>query len=227
MAVTPSLKELKEILKPMTWKDRVEYLWTYYKIVLAALLGVAVLISIVVSSIQSKQIKTLYSGMLVSVHMEQEDRDAVVEDLTALFEGDGKKQVVELLDVTYIPGDDPANLEMNNAAAMKITLMVAAESLDYILVDGVTYEELVRHSPYQDLRNVLSQAQQDQLKDFIIWKEANEEMPSYPMALDVSHTEFVKTLAPYEEEVFLVFVGNTENGSRDQAFVDYILNWKE
>ena len=227
MAVTPSLKELKEILKPMTWKDRVEYLWTYYKIVLAALLGVAVLISIVISSIQSKQIKTLYSGMLVSVHMEQEDRDAVVEDLTALFEGDGKKQVVELLDVTYIPGDDPANLEMNNAAAMKITLMVAAESLDYILVDGVTYEELVRHSPYQDLRNVLSQAQQDQLKDFIIWKEANEEMPSYPMALDVSHTEFVKTLAPYEEEVFLVFVGNTENGSRDQAFVDYILNWKE
>ena len=227
MAVTPSLKELKEVLKPMTWKDRVEYLWTYYKIVLAALLGVAVLISIVVSSIQSKQIKTLYSGMLVSVHMEQEDRDAVVEDLTALFEGDGKKQVVELLDVTYIPGDDPANLEMNNAAAMKITFMVAAESLDYILVDGVTYEELVRHSPYQDLRNVLSQAQQDQLKDFIIWKEANEEMPSYPMALDVSHTEFVKTLAPYEEEVFLVFVGNTENGSRDQAFVDYILNWKE
>ena len=39
MAVTPSLKELKEILKPMTWKDRAEYLWTYYKIVLAALLG--------------------------------------------------------------------------------------------------------------------------------------------------------------------------------------------
>lgn len=227
MAVTPSLKELKEILKPMTWKDRAEYLWTYYKIVLAALLGVAVLISIVVSSIQSKQIKTLYSGMLVSVHMEQEDRDAVVDDLTALFEGDGKKQIVELLDVTYIPGDDPANLEMNNAAAMKITLMVAAESLDYILVDDGTYEELVRHSPYQNLRNVLSPTQQDQLKDFIIWKEANEEMPSYPMALDISHTEFAKKLAPYEEKVYLVFVGNTENGSRDQAFVDYILNWQE
>ena len=227
MAVTPSLSELKKILKSMTWKDRVEYLWTYYKIVLVAILGVVMFISIVVSSIQNKQIKTLYSGMTVGIQMSQEDRENTTQELTALFEGDGKKQVVELADVSYIPGDDPANLETNNAAAMKITLMVAAESLDYLLVDGDVYDELIRYNTYQDLRNVLTQTQQEQLEEYIIWKEAYEEIPSYPMALDISHTSFVKTLAPYEKEVYLVFVGNTENGSRDQAFINYILNWKE
>lgn len=227
MSVKPSMKELKAILKPMTWKDRLEYLWTYYKIVLVAILGVAALISIVVGGIQKKQIQTLYSGIFVGVQLEQGDRDAVVKDLTELFEGDGKKQIVELSDVAYIPGDDPANLELNNAAAMKVTVMVAAKSLDYILTDKATYEELICHSPYQDLRSVLTEEQQKRLKNEFVWIESNEEMPGYPMALDISETEFVKKHVPYQKGVYLVFVGNTGNNSRDPAFIDYIFNWKE
>lgn len=227
MAVTPSLKELKSILKPMNWKDRLEYLWTYYKLVLVALLAVAMVVSIVVSSIQNKQIVTLYSGMLLSMNMQQEDREAVVEDLTELFDGDGEKRVVDLAEVAYIPGEDPANMEMNSAAIMKITLMVAAESLDYIMTDSEAYEEVIQHSPYADLREILSQAQQAQLEQYMIWKEADEEQPSYPMALDISHTEFVKKHTPYQKEVYLLFVGNTENGCRNQAFIDYIFNWSE
>ena len=225
MAVTPSFQELKNILKPMSWKDRVEYLWTYYKIVLVGLVGVAMLISIVATSIQNMQIQTLYSGILVSVQMEAEQKESVIQDLTALFEGDGNKKVVALAEVTYIPGGDTANLEMNNAAAMKITLLVAADSLDYILVDGDTYKELIQFSSYQDLRNVLSAEQQEMWKDHFLWKEAYEDTPSYPMALDITHTEFAKTAAPYEKELYLVFVGNPDHLDRDRAFVDYIDNW--
>ena len=226
MSVTPSFSELKAILKPMSWKDRVEYLWTYYKVVLVAVVVVLAIISLVVSAIQSKQIQTLYSGALINLSVEREDQDELVNELTALLDGDGKNRVVKLTDIAYIPGNDPDNYEVNDAGAMKLAMLVTTGSLDFILTDDDTYGELIEREPYANLQNILTQEQQTQLKDNMIWRKADGENPSYPMALDISSTAFAKAVAPYEKVVYLVFVGNTENGERNQAFLDYILNSK-
>ena len=226
MSVTPSFSELKAILKPMSWKDRVEYLWTYYKVVLVAVVVVLAIISLVVSAIQSKQIQTLYSGALINLSVEREDQDELVNELTALLDGDGKNRVVKLTDIAYIPGNDPDNYEVNDAGAMKLAMLVTTGSLDFILTDDDTYGELIEREPYANLQNILTQEQQTQLKDNMIWRKADGENPSYPMALDISSTAFAKAVAPYEKVVYLVFVGNTENSERNQAFLDYILNSK-
>ena len=226
MSVTPSFSELKAILKPMSWKDRVEYLWTYYKVVLVAVVVVLAIISLVVSAIQSKHIQTLYSGALINLSVEREDRDEMVNELTALLDGDGKNRIVKLTDIAYIPGNDPENFEVNDAGAMKLAMLVTTGSLDFILTDDDTYGELIEREPYANLQNILTQEQQTQLKDNMIWRKADGENPSYPMALDISSTAFAKAVAPYEKVVYLVFVGNTENGERNQAFLDYILNSK-
>ena len=226
MSVTPSFSELKAILKPMSWKDRVEYLWTYYKVVLVAVVVVLAIISLVVSAIQSKHIQTLYSGALINLSVEREDRDEMVNELTALLDGDGKNRIVKLTDIAYIPGNDPENFEVNDAGAMKLAMLVTTGSLDFILTDDDTYGELIEREPYANLQNILTQEQQTQLKDNMIWRKADGENPSYPMALDISSTAFAKAVAPYEKVVYLVFVGNTENSERNQAFLDYILNSK-
>lgn len=225
MSVTPSFSELKTILKPMSWKDRVEYLWTYYKVVLVFLAVVLAIISMVVNVIKSNQIQTLYSGALINLSVEQEDQDRMVSELSALLDGDGKKRVVTLTDIAYIPGNDPENFEMNDAGAMKLAMLVTTGSLDYILTDDGTYAELIERDSYANLQNILTQEQQIQLQDIMIWRKADGEIPSYPMALDISNTAFAKAVAPYEKAVYLVFVGNTENSGRNQAFLDYILNY--
>lgn len=225
MSVTPSFSELKTILKPMSWKDRIEYLWTYYKVVLVVVAVVLAIISMVVSAIQSKQIQTLLSGALINLSVEQEDQDKMVNELTALLDGDGKKRIVKLTDIAYIPGNDPENFEINDAAAMKLAMLVTTGSLDYILTDDGTYAELIERELYANLQNILTQEQQTQLKDNMIWRQADEKNPSYPMALDISNTAFAKAVAPYEKAVYLVFVGNRENGERNQAFLDYVLNY--
>lgn len=225
MSVTPSFSELKTILKPMSWKDRVEYLWTYYKVVLVFLAVVLAIISMVVNVIKSNQIQTLYSGAMINLSVEQEDQDEIVNELTALLDGDGKKRVVTLTDIAYIPGNDPENFEMNDAGAMKLAMLVTTGSLDFILTDDDTYGELIEREPYANLQNILTQEQQTQLQDNMIWREADGEYPSYPMALDISSTAFAKAVAPYEKVVYLVFVGNTENSERNQAFLDYVLNY--
>ena len=160
MSVTPSFSELKTILKPMSWKDRIEYLWTYYKVVLVVVAVALAIISMVVSAIQSKQIQTLLSGALINLSVEQEDQDKMVNELTALLDGDGKKRIVKLTDIAYIPGNDPENFEINDAAAMKLAMLVTTGSLDYILTDDGTYAELIERELYANLQNILTQEQQ-------------------------------------------------------------------
>ena len=222
MSVTPTLKELKSILKPMSWKDRLEYLWTYYKVVLVIAAVIGMILSLVVSAIQSKQIQTLYSGVLINLVVEQEKQDEIVNELTELLDGDGKKRIVKLTDINYIPGNDPVDFEMNDAGATKLAILVTTGSLDYILTDDGVYAELIARDTYANLQNILTQEQQAQLKDSMIWREADEENPSYPMALDISDTAFAKDVAPYNKVVYLIFVGNSGNGERNQAFLEYI-----
>lgn len=222
MSVTPSLKELKSILKPMSWNDRLDYLWTYYKVVLVLALVAAMIISIVVSAIQSKQIQNLYSGALINLVVEQEKQDDIINELTDLMHGDGKKRIVKLTDISYIPGNDPEDFEINDAAAMKLAMLVTTGSLDYILTDDGTYAELIARDTYANLQNILTEEQQTQLKDNMIWREADGEYPSYPMALDISDTAFAKRIAPYNKVVYVIFVGNTGNSERNQAFLEYI-----
>lgn len=225
MTVTPSLEKLKEILKPMTWKERIDYLWTYYKLALAAIFGAIFLVAIVASTIYYKQIQHIYNGALLGVSVEYELQDQMKEEIGTLYDVDGKKQVVDLSYLMYLDSSEMINMETNQATNIKLTAMIAAKSLDYILVDEFAYNSLIKGNPFADVRRSLSADQLSQLEDHLIWTEETEETPSYPMVVDISHTSFAKTYAPSEKIVYLVFLDGSPNQDRSVTFVDYILNW--
>ncbi len=226
-SVTPSFRELKVILKPMSWKARLDYLWTYYKIVPILFVCLLAVISVVVTSIQNSKIESLHSGVLFGVTVSEEASGVLSDDLLAYFEGDGEERVVYCNSFTYMEGNDPAYLEVNQASSMQLVASLAARELDYVIFTAGTYKNYVHPDGYyEDLRRVLTAEQLEELSDLLVWTEKYEDIESYPVALDISGTEFAKHCNRVGEELYLVIPIANPNLERTPLFIDYLLNWK-
>ena len=226
-SVTPTFRELLEILKPMSWKTRLDYLWTYYKIVPVIIACVIAVISIVITSIQNSKIETLHSGALFGVTVSDEGATVLSDDLLVLFEGDGEERVVDYQTFQYLDGDDPINIEGNRNATMQLLANIAAGSLDYVIFSEASFKNYVYPDGYyDDLRNVLTAQQIEKLSDLLVWTEKIEDIESYPVALDISNTEFAKCCNRMSEKLYLVIPIGNPHRDRSSLFVDYLLNWK-
>ena len=78
--IMPSFKELKEDMKDMTFGEKVDHLWTYYKIYLfLALVAIFMIVMVVNIAINASK-KIVVSGMLANVEMTQEGYDYLTID---------------------------------------------------------------------------------------------------------------------------------------------------
>ncbi len=221
--VTPSLKKLGEILAPMSWKDRLEYLWTYYKFVLAILAAAILVISLIVNAVQGSKIDTLYGGALLGTSVSEEKCEAFSQELLELFDGDGVNQVIDFSMIPYYSINGEINVELQQTAIMKLTVMVAAQSLDFILTDADSFELFISQSDYADIRTLLTPEQQAQLEPYYVYSKESEETKPYPIAVDISHTAFARNFLSKDGTLYLTFPGNGENPQRNEAFVNYLL----
>ena len=60
-------RSFKDIMARMTWPERLEYLWTYYKWVLVAAVFAVILLCAAASILRAKTTETLFSISVVNV----------------------------------------------------------------------------------------------------------------------------------------------------------------
>lgn len=220
-----SLKKLKETLAPMTWKQRIDHLWTYYKVVAVVFVILCIVVSLVITGIQNKQIDHLYSGVLVNTPLTDEGMAVFTNDLLQRYGTGNGKEVIDLEQLYY--GDDsiPDIAENNQDVLLRLTVLAGAQSVDVILCDEYFLNQFVVYSGYGDVRNILSEKQLAQLSEKLVWSKEISENESYPVAVDISDTEFVKNCVTKSNKVYLFFPHSSDNAERNVDFVDYILQW--
>lgn len=227
----PSMKEsltkLKQTLAPMTWQQRLDHLWTYYKVVAVIFVIFCIVVSLVITGIQNKQIDHLYSGVLVNVPLTDDGMAVFTNDLLLRYGSGNGKEVIDLEQLYY--GDDsiPDIAENNQDVLLRLTVLAGAQSVDAILCNEYFLNQFVIYSGYGDMRQILSEQQQEKLSDRLVWSKEISENASYPVAVDISGTEFVKNCVSNTDKVYLFFPHSSDNAERNIDFVDYILQWKK
>ena len=222
-----SAKGIKETISGMTFKGKMEYLWTYYKWVLAVAAGVILLICIIVSSVMNKSVTILYSGTIINAELSEEGETYLTDDLFAHLGGVEKKEKVELTSSYYNDLSTTQDPEADSAAAMRITAMVAAKELDYIIMDELSYNYYKKASIFSSLDEELSQELMDQLSDRVVYYTDEEEGNTYPIALDITDTAFAQDCIQNGKTVYIAFCGNTEHSAQNYQFLEYLLNWQQ
>ena len=238
--VLPSLKELKEDMQGMTFREKADHLWTYYKEWLIVVVLVALSVSVTVTSIQNLSKNIVCSSTFANISMTAEGMRYLKEGFPEHLGVDNVKDVVEINYTNFQSLTDPTSGENNYNAAMILINMVAAGRMDYALLDKLALEFYITQEVFLDLREFFSEAQIQELaeKDMLVYfqpgdfdadgniiPESLNEEERYPVAVKLKDTPFGQD-AMYGKDVYFCVGGREPRLDAVHKLWDYLLAWE-
>ena len=219
--------KLREELKPMTGKQRLEHLWTYYKEYLwFVALGICVICMFAAGAVNASK-ETIAGGMMVNISIEQEGFNYLSEDFREHLGGEGN-QIVELDYSNFSSLADPTSSEDNYYASMLLLARVESGDLDYILLDQFAMEYYITQGVYLDLRDFFTPEELEELGAKVIYarQEDEEEADSWAVAVDISDIPFVQEMIGTEKKTYFALSGSTTRPEICREMWDYLHNWQ-
>ena len=213
--VIPTLKELREDMKDMTFREKVDHIWTYYKEYMAVV-GVALLLLIaIISSSVSASRNIVVSGVMCNISITPQGMTFFTDDFAKELEIDQKRDIAELNYTSFRSLEDPTSGEDNYNATMVLVSMVAGGRMDYAIIDDIALDFYMTQDVFLDLREFFTAEQLAELDaqglvhyyQFIVKDmEGNivEEEAPYPVAVSLANTKFAKTHIDNEKVYFCV-----------------------
>lgn len=212
-------------LKPMTFGQKVDHIWTYYKEYMVVALAVVILIAGIVVSIFGAQTEVIFSGTIANLDLTEAGTDYLREDL---FEHLGGKPGQEVqLGATYFEEllSSVENFDYNYNAAMGPVAMVSSRSLDYMLLDEVAFKFYLSQDVFMDLREFFTEEELQQLENRLVYCELKDGS-RYPVAVHMEDTAFARDCIDAKDVVFFAFTANTPHIDTCRAFWNYLNAWK-
>ena len=221
-------KKLLEDIKPMTFREKVDHIWTYYKeyIGLISLL-LFVTVGLVSSMITNILTDTVIAGAMVNITCAQEAYDYISTDYEEHLGLTGFKDV--RLEYTYFQDMETSNDEKDYYAAMGIVAEVAAKKLDYLILDKMSMAYYAGQEVYMDLTKVFTQEELDAFaeKELLIYCMEEEEQDPWPAAVKINDLPYIKDNLTIEGDVYLAFAGSSEKTEELRAFWEYLNAWEK
>ena len=217
--------ELKEALRPMPWKKKLEHLWEYYKWVLVVLLVVATIIYIAVVGYSNARVEGLLYGEIVNINFDTEGVEYLSKDFLEHLNGVKGDQKVSLFMSNLIIGQD-STYENYYAPLMRTSSEISNGKLDYVLVDSAALTVYFNEEILLDLRQLFTPEELAQMEDSLVYVLYEETGEKIPMAINVTESSFVKNRLTSETAVYLAFIGNTTRMETCRVFYDYFMAYK-
>ena len=221
--------KLKKDMEPMTFSQKVEHIWMYYKEVMLVALGFLCLVVICIASAINASKDVMASGMMVNISISQEGFDYLHTDYLEHLGGEEGKQVVEL-DYTYF-GDlmDESRAEENYNATMILPARVSGKMLDYMILDKFAMETYIMYEVYLDLRDFFTEDELAQLaeENRVIYAQQAGEEDRWPVAVDISDLAFVKDNIKSDSKIYFALSGSTQRPEICRDMWEYLHAWKK
>lgn len=211
-------RSLRQILAPMSRKEKINYLWSYYKWVPIALLAAIAVLCSVIGILAERSSSPLLSGVVVNLPVTESGEHYLTDTLFLELGGDPEEQHMDLQSIFFhdlLTTNDPS---ADQAMAMKVTAKVTARSLDYVLMDEVAYNYYKNQDVFSPLEEVLTAQQLEQYSGRIVLCEG------VPLALELSGSDFAENYLSNSGKIYLAFPGNTENTALCIRLAEFLLN---
>lgn len=221
-------KELQKLgaeLKPMTGRQRIDHLWTYYKEYLWPIAFVAVFVCAMIAGIVNSGKEVQVSGMLVNISIDQRGYDYLSTDYAEELGLQGK-QTVSLSYTNFGSLEDPNDSEENYYAAMTVVAQVSGAKLDYLILDDMGMKFYIGQDIYLDLREFFTEEELAQLEDRLIYAQAEGSDDRWAVAVDISELPFVRENVLSEGPIYFSLSGSTKRMDQCRKIWEYILDWK-
>ena len=213
---------IKDAVKDMTWRERIDYIWTYYNVHIIITVSVVALVIAFLSAVLAPKKQVVFGGTTVNVTLSEEGKQYLTQQLFAPMGGtDPAKQEIFCQESTLGQTDYG---DTTGAEIMTLVGDIAAQSLDYIIMDELSMEYLSRGGWFGDVTAELTPGQLEIFADNL-YTIQTEEGEIKLVAIDITDLPFVRDCAIKAKKVYLVLPGNTERAEKTDEFVDWLLAW--
>lgn len=230
--ITGGFKKLKEDLSRMTFKEKVNHLWTYYKSTLLIAAIAVVVLSIVITSIINVNSDIIVSGVSVNVPLSEAGKQYLDEDYyNKVYDGNGLKKV-EFSELSLYDLSDAAHAQDTEYTLMALAALISEGELDYMIVDQSALTSFIKYeSILQDLRKLFPQEDLDKLGNKVAHMRLEEDGEDIPIAFDISDHPFILDNTNLggnpDKPIYLVFTLNSPREDACRAIYQYIMDWNK
>lgn len=150
-------EELKK-LKGMSLKDRLWYIWAYYKFHMVVLAFAVMLLSVIATSVYRQTLTTRLAVAVINNRSLETENMELFETRLREILSCGKKDILEINNGLYLdPGKDASQL--GYATMAKITALVASKALDVVIADKEVIDYYEKSGMFYDLTELLTPEQ--------------------------------------------------------------------
>ena len=216
----PKLSE-REKLKNMSRKDRIWYIWTYYKLHMLAAVIVGILIYTVASSVYRSTFTTALHCICINSRSESEVDFTPLEQDFAVWLGLGKKDLISAETAFISYGDNATDYSYANMA--KISALAAARDLDILIADTESIDHYASFGGQFDLEEILPADLLSLVQDRLYYT-TGEDGTAHAYAIDLSGTAFAKACGFAQQPPLLGILNNTTRIDNAVALIRYIFD---
>lgn len=195
-----------EKLKAMTWGERFDYIWAYYKALLAGIAGVILVIILGVQWVQNlKNEDILYVTVVDSTMADTAKLEA---ELKTWLEDDVDYHFVTFDTSVFFSGED------DYTTTMKMMAYIAAGTMDILISSEDTYTTYVEQEAYLDLKEILGED---------LYAKVEEDVTEDGFAIQIQDNEkWQETGLTVYEPVYLTVMSTTQNQENAVKFIEWL-----
>lgn len=220
------LKQLRETLKKMPPKKRIEHLWIYYKWVLGVLAFFALVAVIAVNGIQNINTEILLSGELVNVNIYEDGANYLTADYFEKLQGVKGKQRIDVIESFLGDLNNSEYAESNYYVVVRTVAAVAAQELDYMMMDERSLSRYLSEDLFIDLNELFTPQELEQMGDDLVYLRYEETGIRIPVAINIKESGYAKKYIDSEKATYIAFIVNTTKPEACRAFWDYLMECK-
>lgn len=217
-----SMREGRKKFKSLSFKDKIGYIWDYYKGIIGGILAAILVICLCVQTMRGSGKETVLSAAIINA--EKTDGSKVLdlqEDFSAYLQLDEENQSLSL-DDSYII-DLKNGDQVTVACQTKLMAGIQAKTLDVILMPEDIYENYLASGALTKLEETLGKEFLEEEKD--IWRmgrtEGDDKDAVY--ALKISGSEKLEDIYG-NREIYLAVPVGAGHPEEIRAFVKYLLS---
>lgn len=215
------LKEEISKLKQLTFRKKLEYIWDYYKPLLAGIIGFVILVCVAVRIVRGSQMVTELSVAFVNSQDLGQGSEALKAGFAAYSGLNGKNQEVEL-DSSYVINLNGGD-QMTAASQAKLMAVISAEALDVVVMPEDIYENYLKAGMYLDLAQALGEEFLESNSQMCVTGIQEDSGGEKVYGLRLLGNEKLEPLYG-TEPVVLSIVANSKNTKNAAKFVQYLLS---
>lgn len=206
MSGKEKLKNEKKKLSQLKGKKKLEYLWQYYKWVLAVLAVIAMIVSVVVTSVRSATAKELLYIMAIDAPLS--DQEKFADELKTILDSEKNRNYVTIDTSCYTTAEG----ELDYNSSMVMSVKVAAQEIDAVILPESLYKKYDAQDMFCKVEDVMG-------KDFC---EKHSDIV-YKDGITLDHNSVLEKYGlTYSEPVVLAIVANSKHPENVKTFIQYL-----